>query len=37
MPLDGEYFVVVSETGQPHTMQNIAPMIIYLLRAVSGV
>ena len=37
MPLGGEYFVAVSETGQPRKMQNIAPTVVYLLWAVSVV
>ena len=35
MPLGGEYFVAVSETG--HKMRNIAPKVVYLLQAVSDV
>ena len=35
MPLGGEYFVAVSEIGQPRKMRNIAPTVVYLLRAVS--
>ena len=37
MVLGEEYFVAVSETGQPCKMQNIAPTIVYLLRAISDV
>ena len=37
MPLGGEYFVAVSETGQPRKMRNIAPTVVYLLRVVSDI